>query len=93
MVHSYLSCDKCTQWCNHHKEELHHLRKFPQTPSWTTYSGFHASIPFWALGHNRDSDNTGPSSEREPRQRLELAQLCPRPHKQYLQFLKGLLCE
>lgn len=44
MVHSYLSCDKCTQWCNHHNEELHHLRKFPQTPSWTTPS-FPPPIP------------------------------------------------
>lgn len=47
-------------------------------------------LAFWVLVHQRDPDNTGPRSERGPRQGLELAYLYLGPCKHYLQVPKGL---
>lgn len=48
-------------------------------------------LAFWVLVHLRDSDNTGPRSERGPGQGLGLACLYLRPCAHYLQVLTGLL--
>lgn len=50
-------------------------------------------LAFWVLVHQRVPDNTGPRSERGPRQGLELAYLYLSPCKHYLQVLEVLLYE